>query len=889
VMDTIPGARFEFEGPIRERIQANIENWLLPAPAANPGMLDMFRARDRKPVPKLVPWAGEFVGKYLISTVQTLRLTKDARLRDQAKSIVAEFIGTQADDGYLGPFPKSDRLLKHWDLWGHYHALLALALWHEYSGDRAALTAARKAADLVCSTYLDTNRRVFDAGDHEMNMAILTGMAMMHRLTGESRYLRMAREVEKDWERAGDYVRTAAAGREFYQSPRPRWESLHDLQGLIELWRITGEKRYRDAFIHHWRSIRRWDRRNTGGFSSGEQATGNPFAPTAIETCCTVAWMALTLDYLRLTGDAAAADELEISTLNAGIGSQHPSGRWWTYSTPMDGAREASAHAIVFQARAGTPELNCCSVNGPRVLGMLGEWSLMSHPKGLVVNWLGAGRLSAPIADGSMVTITSTNDAWRDGLTTWRIEVPAEKTFEIRIRVPGWALDPVIEVNGDQIPGTLTGQYIAIRRTWRNHDRIEFKSRVATRTTAGARELTGKVSVYRGPLLLAFDSAHNEMDDGSIPAVALSDHLDMRVVTPSRPTPWLMVEVPSVDGRQLRLVDFASAGASGTRYRSWLAVQTPPPAPAFTQFPRDGARMRPGRLVFQWMSNHARDVIHRVEFSDRADFSNPIQKMEATGTRFELDSNKLVPAGIGRVYWRITSSDREGESTPDVPPAWFELDPNSPPQVVPPELKTGPNGELIVHTLREDQPTKYGKVESAEISGRTPQGANLNGVNDKVVYEVQWPDNDYTVSVDVSIKELPANRIGQIFSAWSQTMDDPLRIVVDGGKVFARIEAGGTVHSTTAVEIAPGQRYSVAATRRDNTLTLFLNGRPVGSIGGLPNHSTQTSACALGGNPRFAGNEYLAGRFSDFRFFARALSNGEIEEFAGHGTAQSPP
>src|SRR3989442_8769729 len=196
----------------------------------------------------------------------------------------------------------------------------------------------------------------------------------------------MAREVEKGWERAGDYLRAGLDGREYFQSPRPRWESLHDLQGLVELWRITGEQRYRDAFIHHWRSIRRWDRRNTGAFSSGEQATGNPYAPTAIETCCTVAWMALTLDYLRLTGDPRAADDLELAKLNGGLGAQHVSGRWWTYNTPMDGVREASAHTIVFQARAGTPELNCCSVNGPRVLGMLSDWAVMSAKDGLVVN-----------------------------------------------------------------------------------------------------------------------------------------------------------------------------------------------------------------------------------------------------------------------------------------------------------------------------------------------------------------------------------------------------------------------------------------------------------------------------------------------------------------------
>jgi len=165
----------------------------------------------------------------------------------------------------------------------------------------------------------------------------------------------MMLEIARDWERAGDYFRAGLDGREFFQSPRPRWESLHDLQGLVELYRVTGDARYRQAFEHHWRSIARWDRRNTGGFSSGEQATGNPYAATAIETCCTVAWMALTLDMLRLTGEPRVADELEVATWNAAAGAQHPSGRWWTYNTPMDGAREASAHTIVFQSRAGTP------------------------------------------------------------------------------------------------------------------------------------------------------------------------------------------------------------------------------------------------------------------------------------------------------------------------------------------------------------------------------------------------------------------------------------------------------------------------------------------------------------------------------------------------------
>ena len=579
---SMPQAQYRFEGIVGKRIAANAEEWLRTAPAANPGMIEMFRVRDRKPVPKLVPWAGEFAGKYLISAIQALRMISDPKLRALVGQVVKELIASQAEDGYLGPFPKEARLKGNWDLWGHYHCLWALLMWHEDTGDTDALKSCQHAADLVCATFLDSKLRVRDAGSPEMNMAIMHSLGWLYRLTHLPRYVRMMQEIEKDWESAGDYLRTGLAGVDFFKTPKPRWESLHDLQGLVELYRITGDSSYRAAFTNHWWSIRRWDRRNTGGFSSGEQATGNPFAPTAIETCCTVAWMALSIDMLQLTGDPLAADELELSLFNGALGAQHPTGRWWTYNTPMDGVREASAHSIVFQARAGTPELNCCSVNGPRALGSLSEWAVMRTPDGLAVNFYGPCSFQGKVADNTPVALQLETEYPLSKRVVLRVEPLASREFNLRFRIPAWSKSTTVRLNRGPATNVLAGTYHSMNRRWKAGDRVTLDFDFGLRTLSGEKEAAGKISVYRGPLLLAFDQRQNDFDEDGIPPLDLEKFGEAKEVpflkgTDSDPLrPWMLLDFAAVGGRSVRLCDYASAGATGTRYRSWLPASKSP-------------------------------------------------------------------------------------------------------------------------------------------------------------------------------------------------------------------------------------------------------------------------------------------------------------------------
>jgi DUF1680 family protein len=572
-LDTSLETAFHLKGLTATRLQSNIQHWLLTAPTANPSILQIFRDRDRTPHRDLVPWAGEFAGKYLISAVQALRLTESKPLLRYLQKIVTELIETQHESGYLGCFPLAEEMIGEgrWDLWGQYHVMLGLYLWWQHTGDTNALTACRKAADHFCNVFLEGTKRVKDAGWEEMNESCIHIFTLLYADFAEPRYLQLVREIEKDWESppSGDYVRTALAGQAFYQTPKPRWESLHSIQAIAELYLLTSEPHYRDAYAQIWWSIVEGDRHNTGGFSSGEQATGNPYHTGAIETCCTIAWMAVTCDWLRISGDARAADELEISYFNAVLGAQHPSGRWWTYNTPMDGERKASAHEIVFQARAGSPELNCCSVNAPRGIGCLVDWAVLLGNGGITLNYYGSGALSTVLPSGNRVHIHQKTDYPRSGRIRLTLEMSQPEFFVLSLRVPLWS--QTTKVDGNKVT-PQHGDYYQQERLWHSGDTVEMDLDTSVWFWAGEQESVGKASLYWGALLLAYDPRFDVYPVDAIPQIDLSAPPKRVHFKGQAPLPYLLLKFRTVEGEEITLCDYASAGACGNAYRSWLDI-----------------------------------------------------------------------------------------------------------------------------------------------------------------------------------------------------------------------------------------------------------------------------------------------------------------------------
>ncbi len=145
-------------------------------------------------------------------------------------------------------------------------------------------------------------------------------------------------------------------------------------------------------------------------------------------------------------------------------------------------------------------------------------------------------------------------------------------------------------VNGEAVADVTPGTYCRIERQWFDEDTIEIDLDMAPHFWPGDNERAGLTSIYRGPILLAYDQRYNrELQRDVEPAVFGFDPwkttaeglqvpaLDAAVLTPTVWDDWLppmlLFEVFATDGRRVRLCDFASAGQTGSLYRSWLPVR----------------------------------------------------------------------------------------------------------------------------------------------------------------------------------------------------------------------------------------------------------------------------------------------------------------------------
>ena len=373
--------------------------------------------------------------------------------------------------------------------------------------------------------------------------SILEPMVYLYRRTGDKRYLDFAKYIVTQWETESGpkLISSALAGitvaERFphpdvwwsYENGQKAYEMMSCYEGLLELYRITGEPTYLKAVEMAVKNIIESEINIAGSgtafecFYKGAKYQTEPTYHT-METCVTMTWMKLCFSLLKLTENPLYADQIEKSTYNALLASVKNDGSQIAKYSPLGGIRHAG------EEQCGM-HINCCNANGPRAFMMLPKFFVMGAENEIYINLYGQNKSVIPVNNENSVSIEQISDYPVSERVDIIINTEKPESFTIAFRIPAWSSKTTITINGTEIEGIDAGSYKKITRVWNREDEVVLKLDLSGKVVV----LNGQQAILRGPVVLARD---NRFCDGFIyeSAVVKENNGRVDLLIPSKET-----------------------------------------------------------------------------------------------------------------------------------------------------------------------------------------------------------------------------------------------------------------------------------------------------------------------------------------------------------------
>ena len=439
-------------------------------------------------------WYGEHAGKWLYAAAKAAHRTGDEKLAVNVQRVAEYLVGIQDIDGYLGTYAPERRFMRKqspgprtwdgapanrtWDIWTHSYLILGLLEVHKYSPDPRWLGAACKIGELCWQTLTTGGINITELGNHHgMSATVLLDAAVdLHIASSDPRYLDLANLILKQADQRPELelLRQALAGTDAAEIATGKaYQLCWNLVGLAKLHKVTGDATYLRAVQNVWDSIRRHHLTLGGGPWGGvahrsREVFNHPgvFSPNGyVETCSTLSWIQLNRELLAITNEAKYAEEIERSAYNDLLGAQAPDGENWCYYSFPNGKR---IHTTYWR---------CCKSSGAMALEELPAvaYSLTAQ-NDITVNLYGPGKAEFLTAQSGKVKLTQTTDYPFQGEIRILVSLERNASFSIRVRIPSWAVQATICVNGvDWAKAVVPGTYVVLKRHWLENDEITLR------------------------------------------------------------------------------------------------------------------------------------------------------------------------------------------------------------------------------------------------------------------------------------------------------------------------------------------------------------------------------------------------------------------------------
>lgn len=540
-MELMNPARLKLEGEFDERVRRAIRHM-------NDLNVDEMRMEFTHPNERW-HWGADYMGRWIGAMAFLSHYTGEDYGVDK---VVKELIAFQEADGSFGPFtnPHDEQ-----EWFGMGTGLVGLVEYYMVTGDPEALASARRLGDYYVSHYPE-EEAITDLC--ECYPSALEGIVILAQLTGEEKYLELARRMaERSSVNQRCYYSTTVNEKGYR---RPLVGHTHcqllTARGMVDLQEMFGDSQFMPAVFdlhEYFLNELMWV---SGGIPEFLQI------PHVNETCSDVDWLRLNLQLWKTTGEQRYFEIAENILVNQLYFDQADTGAFCFWRG--------------LQGYMGSTFDACCSHHGARALPEVMRYIYTTEPGVIQANLFLDGTARFDLHGQETQLACKVDYQGDEMIVRYTVSSPPMQPFTLRARVPEWAGSGKLLVNGQPTAAQDKSGYIETNRAWANGDRVELRLPMRVRMVKGERLGTRivnphEVSVFYGPRLFAFVDTKNL--DIVPPLISLDLSEKIQAAAPNRLHAWAR----TLDGerKQITLTPLGDIGGRPNGIGRIHSVRTP--------------------------------------------------------------------------------------------------------------------------------------------------------------------------------------------------------------------------------------------------------------------------------------------------------------------------
>jgi DUF1680 family protein len=499
------------------------------------------------------PFNDSDVYKIIEGASYSLQVSPNPGLDEYLDELIKKIAAAQEVDGYLYTArtinpdppvlwcdgPRWSNLYMGHELYNMGHFYEAAVAHYLATGKRNLLDLAVKNADLMVSVFGPDKKR--GVPGHQV---IEIGLAKLYRVTGNEKYLKLAKFFLDERGHAhnrklyGEYSQDHKPVLEQNEAVGHAVRAVYMYAGMADIAALSGDPSYVTAIDRLWENVVSKKLYLTGGIGSTGEHEGFgpnydlPNASAYAETCAAIANVFWNHRMFLLHGDGKYIDVLERVLYNGLLSGISMKGDRFFYSNPLQSSGQ--------HERSPWFGCACCPSNIARFIPSIPGYIYAVKGNSLYVNLFVQGEARINLEKQELIIKQQTLYPW-DGYVEITVNMETPGTFDILIRIPGWASNrpvpsdlyrylnkrddrPLIKINGRLHPYTQEKGFAKLSKSWNPGDKIELTFPMTVRRVVAHSRVSadrGRVAFERGPIVYCAEGVDNQ---DSVFSLLIPDH-----------------------------------------------------------------------------------------------------------------------------------------------------------------------------------------------------------------------------------------------------------------------------------------------------------------------------------------------------------------------------